>query len=249
MPNPLGPATAVGLCAQCQSIDTRVPPAPDCQVCGAISDIYRVIILAQPAGFRTVYGSARDYDGTFEWTPRATRPKLGMGPMLAQVRANFEIWNGGQTVYGINDNNGSLFDFEQLSGQTWMTREAAAKVSPNWNPQASAGPDSRALAAISPTDVMIAGVHSWPAGIFADPLRVEGRAALYSLGFMLRRAAAVRLDVSDSELKIGLRTTRDAAGAVIGQIFISDTLENGAGYSTHLGEPAEFEALLAGPTA
>jgi len=244
MPNPLGPATPVGLCAQCQSIDTRDPPAPACQVCGAISDVYRVINLAQPTGFRTLYGSARDYDGSFEWTPRATRPKLGMGPVLTVVRGNFETWNGGQTVYVINDNNGSLFDFEQLSGQTWMTRDAAAKVSPNWNPQASAGPDPRALAAISPTDVMIAGIHLWPTGIFADPLRVEGRAAFYPLGFMLRRAAAVRLDVSDSELKIGLRTTRDAAGAVIGQIFMSDTLENGAGYSTHLGEPAEFEALL-----
>ena len=67
---------------------------------------------------------------------------------------------------------------------------------------------------------------------------------------MLRRTAAVRLDVSDSELKIGLRTTVDTGGAVIGQIFISDTLENGAGYSTRLGESVEFEALLqslAGP--
>ena len=88
--------------------------------------------------------------------------------------------------------------------------------------------------------------------MIADPLKVEGRAALYSLGFMLRRAAAVRLDVSDSELKIGLRTTVNAVGAVIGQIFISDTLENGAGYSTHLGAPAEFQALLSdlcGPAA
>jgi hypothetical protein len=61
---------------------------------------------------------------------------------------------------------------------------------------------------------------------------------------MLRRAAAVLLDVSDSELKIGLRTTVNAARTVIGQIFISDTLENGAGYSTYLGQLAEFETLL-----
>ena len=250
MPNPLGPATAVGVCARCQSIDTDDPPASACQVCGATPDLYRVINLAQPAGFRTLYGSERDYDGTFEWTPRATRPKLGMGPVTPQIRANFETWSGGRTVYVINDNNGALFDFEQLVGQTWMTRDAADKVSPTWNPQAAAGPDPRALAAISPTDVMIAGVHDWPIGIFADPLRVEGRAALYSLGFMLRRAAAVRLDVSDSELKIGLRTTINAARTVIGQIFISDTLENGAGYSTYPGQPIEFEALLqwlAGP--
>ena len=244
MPNPLGPATAVGVCVRCQSIDTGNPPAPTCQVCRAVPDVYRVINLAQPAGFRTLYGRERDYDGSFDWTPRATRPKLGMGPVSPQVHANFETWNGGRTVYVINDNNGALFEFEQLAGQTWMTRDAVSKISPTWNPPAAAGPDSRALAAISPTDVMIAGVHTWPAGIFADPLRVEGRAALYSLGFMLRRTAAVRLDVSDSELKIGLRTTVDSNDAIVGQIFISDTLENGAGYSTRLGEPAEFEALL-----
>jgi hypothetical protein len=50
--------------------------------------------------------------------------------------------------------------------------------------------------------------------------------------------------VSDAELKVGLRTTIDPAGGVIGQIFMSDTLENGAGYSTHVGRPSEFEALL-----
>lgn len=244
MPNPLGPATPVGICVRCQSIDTGNPPAPTCQLCGPLPDIYRVINLAQPAGFRTLYGRERDYDGSFDWTPRATRPKLGMGPVAPQIRANFETWNGGRTVYVINDNNGALFDFERLVGETWMTREAVSKISPTWNPQVASGPDPRALAAISPTDVMIAGVHSWPAGIFADPLRVEGRAALYSLGFMLRRTAAVRLDVSDSELKIGLRMTVGTAGTVIGQIFISDTLENGAGYSTRLGDPAEFEALL-----
>jgi Lhr-like helicase len=241
--NPLGPPITVGVCANCQSIDTGTPPAAACQVCHATPDSYRVVNLAQPAGFRTLFGKERDYDGTFDWSPRATRPKLGIGPVATQVHANFEVWSDEQTVYVINDNNGALFRFEQLVGETWMTRDAVAKVSPTWNPQALAGPDVRALAAISLTDVMIAGIHSWPRGIFADPLRVEGRAALYSLGFMLRRAAAVRLDVADSELKIGLRTTH-GAGGVVGQIFLSDTLENGAGYSTLLGEPAEFEALL-----
>jgi Lhr-like helicase len=243
--NPLGPPITVGVCAVCQSIDAGTPPAATCQVCNAAPSDYRVISLAQPAGFRTLYGKERDYDGTFDWSPRATRPKLGIGRVETQASANFETWSGEQTVYVINDNNGELFEFEQLSGDTWMTRDAVSKVSPNWNPAAATGPDVRALAAISRTDVMIAGIHAWPQGIFADPLQVEGRAAFYSLGFMLRRAAAVRLDVADSELKIGLRTTPGpVGGGVIGQVFLSDTLENGAGYSTLLGERAEFEGLL-----
>ncbi|WP_331712653.1 helicase C-terminal domain-containing protein [Caballeronia udeis] len=245
-PNPLGPPIAVGACRRCQSIDANTPPAVSCQVCGEVAPDYRVIDLSQPAGFRTFYGSERDYDGTFDWTPRATRPKLSTGPVQTVQHANFSIFSGPERVFVINDNNGNLFEFAKFyQGETWMTSSALDKV-PGISriPSPIAGPDVRALAAISPTDVLIAGVHAWPAGILADPLRVEGRAALYSFGFMLRRAAAVRLDVSDSELKVGLRTTVDSAGTVLGQIFMSDTLENGAGYSTHLGTPTEFHSLL-----
>jgi hypothetical protein len=60
---------------------------------------------------------------------------------------------------------------------------------------------------------------------------------------MLRRAAAVRLDIHERELKVGLRVMRDA-GRVVGQVFMSDSLENGAGYSSHIGTPAEMQALL-----
>lgn len=243
MPDPLGPAIPVGVCRHCQSIDTGSPPAATCQVCHGPADEYRIMNLSQPTGFRTFYNEARDYDGNFDWTPRATRPKLSMGRVPLGIYANFEIFSGSETVYVINDNNGAQFEFERFWGESWMTRSALDKMGIRI-PQPSAGPDQRALAAISPTDALIAGIHSWPTGVFADPLTVEGRAALYSLGFMVRRAAAVRLDVSDSELKIGLRTTVDAFGAVIGQIFVSDTLENGAGYSTYLGNPAEFQGLL-----
>jgi len=81
-------------------------------------------------------------------------------------------------------------------------------------------------------------------GVSAVPLRVEGRASLYSLGFLLRRAAAVRLDIHERELKVGLRVIQDPNGQVIGQIFISDSLENGAGYSSYFGTPVEAERLL-----
>ncbi|MET3395792.1 Lhr-like helicase [Variovorax sp. 1140] len=243
-PDPLGPRIPVGMCRRCQSIDATATPAAACQVCGAAAPEYQVIDLSQPAGFRTFYGKERDYDGTFDWAPRATRPKLSMGPVPMAQHANFSISSARQNVFVVNDNNGNLFSFERFyPGETWMTRSALEKVVPRI-PAANAGPDARALAAISPTDVLIAEIGNWPPGVIADPLTVEGRAALYSFGFMLRRTAAVRLDVSDSELKVGLRTTVDPAQHVIGQVFMSDTLENGAGYSTHLGTAAEFAALL-----
>jgi len=94
---------------------------------------------------------------------------------------------------------------------------------------------------------MVLGIQNWPAGIRKSPAGDEGlgvRAALYSFGFLLRRAAADRLDIPERELKVGLRVLQDATGDIIGQIFMSDSLENGAGYASLLGQPAETEALL-----
>jgi DEAD/DEAH box helicase domain-containing protein len=244
--DPLGPPIVVGACSRCQAIDNRTDLPQECPVCGAGQDKFRPLRLSQPAGFRTFFGEAQDYDGVFEWTPRATRPKLGVtgSPLLRE--ANFDVSRSSDTVYVINDNNGALFHFERLgpSGETWTTRDAISKAAPGRNFIFTSAPDERALAAISPTDVLVAGIAAWPEGCSADPLRVEGRAAHYSLGFMVRRAAAVHLDVADSELKVGMRTTVDTLGDVIGQIFLADTLENGAGYSSQLGRPEIFRQLL-----
>jgi hypothetical protein len=245
-PNPLGPPLPIGLCRQCQAVDASQNPAQACPVCGAAPPDYEQVVLSQPRGFRTWFGASRDFDGVFEWTARASRPRVGVMPIGMTPVANFEIWSGQDTVYVINDNDGQLFDFEKLAqGETWVTRGALSKVDVNNPPLAPGGaPDRRALASVKPTDVLVLGIQTWPVGVNAVPLRVEGRAALYSLGFLLRRAAAVRLDIHERELKVGLRVMQDPNGQVIGQIFISDSLENGAGYSSYFGTPAEAESLL-----
>jgi DEAD/DEAH box helicase domain-containing protein len=246
-PNPLGPPLVIGLCRRCQAVDGSQNPAPACPVCGAVPPDYDPLVhLSQPRGFRTWFGASRDFDGVFEWTARASRPKVGATPIAMTPVANFEIGSNQDTVYVINDNEGRQFDFEKLAqGETWVTREALAKIEVNNPPIAPGGVvDRRALASVKPTDVLVLGIRTWPVGVNAGPLRVEGRSALYSLGFLLRRAAAVRLDIHERELKVGLRVMQDPNGQIIGQIFISDSLENGAGYSSYFGTPTEAESLL-----
>ena len=249
-PGPLGPVQAIGLCRRCQAVDASSTPAANCPVCGAtVQDRpgYQVVQLSQPSGFRTWFGRSRDFDGLFEWSPRASRPKTSATLRPLTNRANFGVWAGLETVYVINDNAGRCFNFVKLSrGETWVTADALQQIgiNPANTVDANAGIDSRALASVKETDILILGIYTWPAGVHASPLDVNGRAALYSLGFLLRRAAAVRLDIDERELKVGLRVVQDAAGQVTGQIFISDSLENGAGYSSHLGQPAEMEGLL-----
>jgi DEAD/DEAH box helicase domain-containing protein len=245
-PNPLGPPTPIGVCRQCQAIDGSQSPAPTCSVCGAAPPNYERINISQPRGFRTWFGASRDFDGVFEWTPRSSRPKVAVTPAVMMPVVNFEIWTGQDTVYVINDNDGQQFDFEKLAqSETWVTRDALTKVGIN-NPIFASGGlvDRRALGSVKPTDVLLLGIRSWPIGISALPIRVEGRAAIYSLGFLIRRAAAVRLDIHERELRVGLRVMPDRSGQIIGQVFLSDSLENSAGYSSFFGNPAEAEDLM-----
>ena len=174
---------------------------------------------------------------------------MGVMPLPLNRRANFEVWADQETVYVVNDNNGRLFTFEKLArGETWATREALASAGIDNPPiDLAAGTDDRALASVKVTDVMVLGIATWPVGIRRSPAGVGGleiRAALFSFGFLLRRAAADYLDIHEQEIKVGLRVLRDAAGEIIGQVFISDSLENGAGYASLLGQPQESERLL-----
>jgi ATP-dependent helicase YprA (DUF1998 family) len=250
-PNPLGPPRLIGFCGNCQAVD--VQPAPgtvSCPVCLTPAQPqtgYEIIQLSQPLGFRTWFNSDRDFDGVFEWTPRASRPKMGATIQPLAPRANFGVWSDQETVFVVNDNAGRGFDFFRVNGEdTWITREALAQIGVNNPPiNLGSGPDRRALASIKPTDVLVLGIHTSPQGIIDTPLDVNCRAALYSFGFMMRRAAAAEvLDIDERELKVGLRVLRNLNGQVRGEIFISDSLENGAGYSSHLGTPDEAENLL-----
>ena len=55
---------------------------------------------------------------------------------------------------------------------------------------------------------------------------------------------SVTLDINERELRVGLRVVRSPQGQVVGQIFLSDSLENGAGYCSHFAQPSELERLL-----
>ncbi len=247
--NPLGPPIPVGLCARCQAVDGSLPPAPSCPVCGATTAQnpgYRIIDIAQPTGFCTWFQRGpRDFDGAFEWTPRASRPKMGVVPLPMNNARNFVVGADQQSIYIVNDNDGRLFSFERVNqGETWVTRGALDKIGVANPPIAPGTATDRALGSIKPTDVLVLGVQNWPVGTVSSPTALGTRAALFSFGFLLRRAAADRLDIHERELRVGLRVLPDPFSQIAGQVFISDSLENGAGYSSLLGTTAEMEELL-----
>ncbi len=170
---------------------------------------------------------------------------------------NVEIDRTHARIHRINDNAGKDFHFQKLLNRDiWIVQDAfnqaVSKLPPAagralTQPQYDVLSDDRALASIANTDVLVAGIKHAPVGLTLNPVTAEARAAWYSFGFMLRRAASVILDVAEAELDVGIQPQIDLRtpfAPPTARVFISDTLENGAGYSRHLGTPAEFEKLL-----
>ena len=71
------------------------------------------------------------------------------------------------------------------------------------------------------------------------------RAAWTSLAFTLRAAAAQLLQVEVRELDAGVRLiATDDRADLYPEIFLTDVIENGAGYVTHIADPNVFRELL-----
>lgn len=243
-PDPLGWSQRIGICGDCQALDTDLEEHGACTVCGASLSTepgsgYRRLTARRPLGYRTTY-HRRDYTGWIEWSSRATRARMSArGADLEHRQVRFAALEcGNAQVFEVNDNRGRQFPFVPApDGQGLICPD-------DGGPQASA--QQCAIAAVKSTDVLVVGIDpaALPPSYSAYPSTTSRRGAWYSLGFLLRGAAARMLQVGVDELQVGLRTINTPGGDVACQIFMSDSLDNGAGYSSHLGKPEIFEALL-----
>lgn len=262
-PDPLGRFDSVGICRQCQALVETPTPTAGCPYCTAAPgpDGYRIVDLSEPPGFSTWFAINSEFRGGFEFTPRSLRARMGAGIPASTAHRNFNIGRGAAHVYRINDNDGNDFEFSKLRGQHfWLIDEAfqnalrdlppaerARVPPPAYEDPAVIPPIRRALASIALTDVLAAGIERVSVGLCLNPAVAEARAAWYSFGFLVRRAAAVSLDVSESELDVGIQPINDPSSPFAppsARVFMSDSLENGAGYSTFLGNEHHFEELL-----
>ncbi len=96
--SPLGPPVRIGLCGNCQHVEIAAPDAPACPVCSSPAGVgdrdYRAMDLRQPKGFVSYFTKARDYDGVFDFVPRAARPKIGRPQFPMTQHLNFDIGSG-----------------------------------------------------------------------------------------------------------------------------------------------------------
>ncbi|MFC9280203.1 DEAD/DEAH box helicase [Streptomyces collinus] len=243
------------------------PPQP-CRACGAADGSYREIELREPAGFYSA-GKARDFDGNFSWRARSLAPRtaadLEHGAPQKIAAQGMVVHAGKGERYAVNDNGGRLFRFARVSPAAHWSgaylETGAADLFPWLARDIAAGeePLAAAIGATQHTDLFLLGPQAGeiPAlglrlNLTSAPQRTGfpddrsgRRAAWYSLAALLRTAAGSLLQVQPNEIASGIHGAGSGSSKARTFAFLSDTLDNGAGYCTHLAERGVFEELMA----
>ena len=254
--DPLSPsAHPISLCQRCRTIrplsgDTA---RATCGICGAPTPEYCETQLSEPAGFRTDYRPS-DFEGSFTRSARGTSPRIT--PDLSLMRRaeclGVLAFAGPGDIYVVNDNAGRQYRFvpaadgdEEDSG-TWisadhldsLTKSISVDRGQEW---------VGAIGVVKSTDALLLGLRRAHPALNLAPFHPAIRAAWYSLGFLLRSAASRLLDIGTSELQVGYSVrqlgTEDSRRQQT-EVFLADSLDNGAGYSTWLGLAENLDNLM-----
>jgi DEAD/DEAH box helicase domain-containing protein len=250
--DPLGPKLTIARCETCGAAEAR-PTADEspCKVCLATP---RVFDLFQPLGFRTDY-SADDYDDQAERGFLGRMPELGWlpddqpsweyGDMTIQSRS-------GASVFSINDNRGELFAMHRFDRTVVVPSLELYRDTPSLPFDRFEGKPADVVAAIGsirPTDVLVMSLDrldiAGPLGVVTvDRDRMPaGLHALWSFAEVFRVASALELDIDARELDIGLQPF-PIEDQIARRVFIADASDNGAGYSTRIGDPEVMERIF-----
>jgi hypothetical protein len=156
----------------------------------------------------------------------------------------------------VNDNDGKLYEFapavRSRRGQTTgaaglfdlslLTDKERKERARLWGHEpAGAATEPVAISARRHTDVLVFTLDRIRPGLRISPTTASGRGAWASLGYLIRDTAVKWLDIGPDEIQVGVHP-RLRDNVLLGEVFIADTLENGAGYASRLA--GRFEALL-----
>ena len=264
--DPLGPTRPIDQCRSCGSVqeaDTSIPrdPLAPCPQCSADPRFYKRLDVREPLGFGSSIG--KDFDGQFAWSSRAGQVRALGDPNALEpaTHEELEARSGSGMRLVLNDNSGALFRLRAAKpGAHWQGYYAADAV--DWGAVKNESLDPEvlevALGASQHTDIAFFGglrqvdpeaglrsnlVRTKQPKELADPQHGR-RAAWYSMAFLIRTAAAARLDVQPFEFSAEIHVgRRDGEQSV--WTFLADTLENGAGFSTHLASQAILPSFVA----
>jgi DEAD/DEAH box helicase domain-containing protein len=259
-PNPLGEPRYVVSCAACNSIESvelgADPEEPEdldvaCGTCGRENTVFK---LYEPLGYKS--DRPRDYSddglerGSQLGFPRlATKSDPGKRDTIKGI--SFAV-HSQEDVYSINDNNGRFFGTVRDRSGAWVVPDAFTNE--KFGDQLSQQPvlAKGAIGSVRPTDVLLIELdrldkEQVPGTGYIETRPAElpaGLAGLWSFAEAFRLASVATMDVEPLELQIGLQPVAKDDGGRTHRVFIADSLENGAGYSTRLGQRELLSEIL-----
>lgn len=232
---------------------------PQCKTLVGQSTTYKVMPAIEPAGFRTDWAKIR--------SDRA-RKYRGDGQEKAGYASPAQLVAGANADTGTLNLDGRLYTL-QRTGDLFIVNRGPKSApneppgfyicptcgrvldSPNaihddpysGKPCKKSGASTRSVLLHKfNTDVVLLGVNL-PRGYSADPSWKSGRGVWLSLGTALRQGAAAQLQVDPEELAMGIRPwSQPGQAGLSAEIFLYDTLPNGAGYAREVA--AEIDQVL-----
>jgi len=240
--NPLGNITAMqvfGLCKSCLSIFDVEPIKDYCDTCNE-EENYKKVPIVFPKGYRTNW-QPRKYEQIGETVSRAGQPRVLL-PNQIETREILNVISRSSNaqIMAVNDGNGNLFSFGELRNEKGYL-EPGLMLDPESIPNIKRRYGHRnldfrekpnfpvAISAARRTDILTLSINNMPLGINLNPQSGMIRGAWASLGYILKKQAMHQLDIGTNEIEVGVHGVKRGS-KVSGEIFLADSLENGAGY-------------------
>ena len=242
--DPLGERSRLGTCLACW-YTTLSPSDGDiiCPECG--EDRYVVTEMAEPLGYRTIYGWAPDYDGNDPWISGSGLARMtfdeAAAPTPGPTSGNLATRGGKVQLIAANaGSNGVGFAFRAtVPPGRWdglMVQDAfdtAKGYTPSpWVPPLDQSSELAAIGSRKVTDALLLSPIDLPLEIDPYPGRIEARSAWLSTAYLFREAAWRVLEAAPEELSAGFSPLPTRLG-ISGEIYLTDTLLNGAGYARY----------------
>lgn len=230
-----------------------------CPICSSTFEEYTNV--ATPEGFRTDFQSKPvDFDGTFEWNAERSEVSIDSGKTQVELCAvgNSNLMVGNNkfpdtgVVNTLNTNAGEQFTV--MNSKKYTIPLFSPDYTPPYFDLDPTTEQKVVLISTKVTGVFEAAIKNQSnenicvIPDFTNPLQSkEIQGAFLSWGTLLRKCAASYLDVETNELSVNyfLRGKSDKDNEIRPAIYLIENLENGAGYTDHLGSMEDSEKYKA----
>ncbi|MBR2362870.1 MAG: DEAD/DEAH box helicase [Spirochaetaceae bacterium] len=230
-----------------------------CSICKSTLEEY--LNVATPEGFRTDFnGKPVDFDGTFEWNTEHSEVSIDSEKTQVElnliVKSNLMVGNNKFPHTGVvntlNTNAGEQFTVMNSK------KYPIPLFSPDYTPKNyeldSTTEQKVVLIATKVTGVFQAAIKNQSnenicivPDFYSTLQSKEIQGAFLSWGTLIRKCAATYLDIETNELSINyfLRGKTGTDDEIRPAIYLIENLENGAGYTNHLGSMNDSEKYKA----